>query len=56
MKHNALLNHIATLHARNAGAAVAAVHRALLVRNWLTGTNRCQLNRTARLALYRSEG
>lgn len=56
MKYNPLLNHIATLHARSAGAAVAAVRRALLVRNWLTGANRRQLNRTARLALYGSEG
>lgn len=55
MNYNARLNHIETLHARSAGAAVAAVHRALLVCNRLTDANRRQLNCMARLALYRSE-
>lgn len=37
MKYDALIDEIATLHARIVEGAARAVQRALLVRNWLTG-------------------
>jgi predicted nuclease of restriction endonuclease-like (RecB) superfamily len=37
VNYDALLGHIATLHALTTGSAAAAVNQALLVRNWLMG-------------------